>query len=51
MPNPPNTSGIRDSRRHGRVAEFLRSKIKDGTQLSAHSPDLLAVNIIEEGKV
>src|SRR5579864_3779991 len=37
MPASPNSSGLRDNYSRGNVAEFLCSKIRDGSQLSVVS--------------
>ena len=34
MPTPAINSGIRDNHSRGKVADFLRSKIKNGSRLS-----------------
>jgi hypothetical protein len=37
MPTLPNNSGLRDNYSRGNVADFLRTKIRDGSQLSVVS--------------
>ena len=37
MPTPPNTSGLRDNHSRGSVAEFLRTNIQSGANLSVVS--------------
>ena len=37
MPAPPNNSGLRDNYSRGNVADFLRTKIREGSLLSVVS--------------
>ena len=37
MPPSPNNSGLRDNHTRGTVADFLNSKIRDGSKLSVVS--------------